>query len=120
MKRASLLLLCSFGVLLIVGVGGVSLGFVPMLGRQDSARPPCEQLPDKKSVADAVASHGDLVARIQEAGPGVEVDVATPCGDQPNRAIVRVTYTTGTERDGVDAVLRRAEGFGAPVELVSD
>lgn len=110
--------MCLFGVLLIVGAG-VAFGLAPMLGGRDSARPPCGQLPDRKSVVDAIASHEDLAGRIQKAGPGVKVAVATPCEGQPDRAIVRIRYTTDTEREGVDAVLRQ-EGFGVPAELVSN
>jgi len=49
----------------------------------------------------------------------VAVDVATPCDDQPDRAIVRITYATDDEWEGVDAILTQ-EGFGVAVELVSD
>lgn len=122
MKRANVFLLCLFGALLIVGAG-VLLGFTPGLAQflrgRDSARPPCGQLPDRKSVVDAVASHEDLVIRVTNVGPGVEVGVATPCEDQPDRAIVRIKYATGAERKGVDAILRQ-EGFGAPAELVKN
>lgn len=93
---------------------------VPLFGESDSARPPCEQLPDRKSVEDAVASHEDLVTRIENVGSGVKVGAATPCEGQPDKAIVRIGYTTGTEREGVDAILRQEQGFGVPVELVSD
>jgi hypothetical protein len=50
----------------------------------------------------------------------VGVDVATPCEGQPDRAILRITYTTDAERKGVDAILQKEEGFGVPVELVSE
>jgi hypothetical protein len=111
--------LCLFGMLLIAGAG-VVFGVIPLSRGGDSARPPCEQLPDRQTVADAVASHEDLVTRIRDVGPGVTVDVATPCEGQPDRAIVRITYETDDEREGVDAILRQEDGFGAPVELVSD
>ncbi|WP_152413012.1 hypothetical protein [Nitrolancea hollandica] len=59
------------------------------------------------------------MTRIQNVGPGVKVEVATPCNGQPDRAIVRIRYTTNTEWKGVDAILRQDDGFGVPVELVS-
>lgn len=90
-----------------------------LAGGRDSARPPCEQLPNKKSVADAVASHEELASRIRNVGPGVEIAVATPCEGQPDRAIVRIGYSTDTEWESVNTILRRTEGFGVPVELVS-
>lgn len=117
MNRVSVYLLCLFGVLLIVGVGGVSFGLVPRLGGDDSARPPCEQLPDREAVVDAMSSQEDLVSRIQNVGSGVEIEIATPCEGQPEKAIVRVEYTTDTEREGVDGILQQ-EGFGVPVELI--
>lgn len=92
---------------------------IPLRRGHDSARPPCEQLPDRQAVVDAVASHEALVARIHEVGPGVKVDVATPCSGQPDRAIVTITYATDAEWKGVDSIIRD-EGFGVAVELVSD
>lgn len=112
-------LLGLLGVLLMAGAG-VATGVVPLSGSGDSARPPCEQLPGIKSVEDAVASHEDLVTRIQDVGPGVKVDVATPCEGQPDKAIIRVVYDTDNEWEGVNDILQHANGFGAPVELVSD
>ena len=122
MNRVSVFLLCLFGLclfgtFLIVGAGA-GAGVIPLLRGHDSAHPPCEQLPNRKSVVDAMASHDDLVTRIQSVGPGVKVNVATPCEGQPDRAIVSITYTTDTERKGVEAILQQ-EWFGVPVELVS-
>ncbi len=125
MNRLGVFVLSLLGALVLVAAlgaagAGVLPGVIPLLRGHDSARPPCEQLPDRQSVVDAVASHQDLVTRIHNVGPGVEVDVATPCEDQPDRAIVRITYATDDEWKGVDAILRRDEGFGVAVELVSD
>lgn len=116
MNRGSVLVVCLLAAMLTVGAG-VLFGVIPLSRGQDSARPPCEQLGNRKSVADAVASHEDLVTRIRNVGPGVKVDVATPCAGQPERAIVRITYATDAEWKGVDAILRH-EGFGVAVELV--
>lgn len=111
-------LLCLLGVLLVAGAG-VALGIAPLSRGHNSARPPCEQLPSKKSVVDAVTSHEGLVTRIQNVGPGVKVEVATPCEGQPDRAIARIKYTTDTEWKGVNAILQQ-DGFGVPAELVSN
>jgi hypothetical protein len=105
-------------VLLIAGAGLLS-GVDPFPLGRDSERPPCDQLPDRQTVADALASHQDLATRIRAVGPGVTVEVATPCDDQPDRAILRITYGTDDEWEGVDAILTQ-EGFGVAVELVSD
>lgn len=50
---------------------------------------------------------------------GVKVDVATPCEGQPDRALIRISYATKAEREGIDTILAQ-EGFGVPVELVRD
>jgi len=121
-NRGGVFLLCLIGALLVlmtVAGAGLLSGVDPFPLGRDSERPPCEQLPDRQSVEDALASHGNLVTRIQDVGPGVAVDVATPCDDQPDRAIVRITYATDDEWEGVDAILTQ-EGFGVAVELVSD
>ena len=118
MNRVKVFSLCLLGVLLIAGAS-VTLGVAPLSRGHNSARPPCEQLPDRKSVVDAVASHKGLVTRIQKVGPGVKVDVATPCEGQPGRALVRIKYTTDTEWKGVDAILQQ-DGFGVPAELVGN
>lgn len=118
MKGVHVFLLCLLAVLLVVGTGLLT-GVVPLPRGRDSARPPCEQLPDRQTAVDAVASHEDVVTRIENVGPGVKVNVATPCDDQTDRAIVRITYSSDDEWRGVNAILTQ-EGFGVEVELVSD
>lgn len=104
------------GIVLLVGVGLAS-GIIPSSRGGDSARPPCERLPAKALVIDAVSSHKDLDTQIRNVGPGVRVVVATPCQGQPDKALVSVKYATDSERSGVDAILRQGS-FGVPVELV--
>lgn len=118
LNRARVFLSVLIGILLIGGVG-VALGVGSLLGSRDSARPPCEQLPDRESVENAVASHDDLATRIQNVGPGVKVETATPCEDQPDKAIIRIEYETNDEWEDINAILQQEDGFGAPVELVS-
>ena len=114
---ARLLVLCLLGGLLVVGVGLAS-GVLPVPRGQDAGRPPCEELPDRAAVAAAVEAHQPLVARIREAGPGVQVTVATPCAEHPDRGLVAIRYASSAERERVDAVLTREAGFGVPVQLV--
>jgi len=116
-NRVRVLLICLFAAVLTVGAGAV-FGVRPWSRGYESARPPCEQLPNRASVVDAVAAHEDLVTRIRDVGPGVQVAVATPCAGQPDRAIVSIKYTTDAEWKGVDALLRQ-EGFGVAAELVT-
>jgi hypothetical protein len=117
MKRVIVVVVsCLCGVVLLVGAG-LLFGVIRLPGGGDSARPPCEQLPNRTSVAEAVSSHEDVVTRIENVGPGVRVEVATPCGGQPDRAIVSIKYKTDSERERVDAILQQVS-FGVPVELV--
>lgn len=118
MKGGFALLLGVLAILLIVGAVLLS-GVIPRANKYDAVRPPCEQLPDRQTALDAVASHQDLVRQLQEAGSGVTVDVATPCEDQPELAVVRITYTNDDEGQGIRDVLTQ-EGFGVAVEVVGD
>lgn len=93
------------------------LDVIPFPGKQDFARPPCEELPDKPSVTEAFTQHKGLVARLQNVGPGVKVEVATPCEGHPDRALIRILYKTKAEQEGISAILAQ-EGFGVPVEPV--
>lgn len=106
-------------VVVLIVVSGLMLGVGSFPLGRDSERPPCEQLPARQSVVAALAARGELVTRIQEVGPGVKVDVDTPCDDQPDKAIVRITYATDDEWEGVHAILTQ-EGFGVPAQLVGD
>lgn len=116
MNRVRVLLICLAAAVLTAGAGFV-FGVIPLTRGQDSARPPCAQLPDRRSVVDAVAAHEDLATRMRQVGPGVQVTVASPCANQPDRALVSIKYTTDAEREGVAAILQH-EGFGVAAELV--
>lgn len=118
MNRVKIIVICVVGAAVLAAVGLVS-GVIPLSNRQDSARPPCEQLLNKDAVVAAMAQHEDLVSRIQGVGSEVKVDVGTPCKGQPDRALVSISYTTEAEQKGVDAILRN-DGFGVPAELVKD
>jgi hypothetical protein len=118
LKGLRVLLICLVAVALIVGVGLLS-GMIPRTSEYDAVRPPCERLPDRQTALDAVASHQDLVRQLEDAGPGVTVDVATPCDDQPDRAVIRITYTNDDEGQGIRDILGQ-EGFGVAVEVVGD
>ncbi len=110
-----------FGLVALLLVAGAILlsGVFPRTSEYDAVRPPCERLPDRRTALDAVTSHQDLVRQLQEAGPGVAVDVATPCDDQPDRVVVRITYTNDDEGQGIRDILGH-EGFGVAVEVVGD
>ena len=116
MKTAKVVPLGVLGILIIGGALLMS-GVIPLSRGEDSARPPCDQLPSVQTVNGAVASHQELIARIEDVGQGVKVGVGRPCGDQTDRAIVRIEYAAADERKDVDAILQNDDGFGVPVEL---
>lgn len=118
MKREHVLLLVALGVLLMVGVAAVA--GVGIRSQDDSARPPCDQLPTRQTIEEALASNDQLASRIRGVGSGVTVNVATPCNDDPERAILRITYSTDSERDGVNAILTEEDGFGVEAELIRE
>lgn len=120
MKREHLFLIAVIAaILVVVGGAGALTGVVPFTRGHDSARPPCDQLPDRATVAHAIETHGDLVGRLESVGPGVHVRTEGPCKDDPERAIVRITYGTDEEWKGVDAILTES-GFGVAVEVIGE
>ncbi|MCG0238620.1 MAG: hypothetical protein L6E13_05040 [Firmicutes bacterium] len=120
-KRFSAVLLSvvATGVLIVfLGWGlGLFTQVIPSSLAQKLAYPPCEQLPDQSSVLEALASHRDLADRLQSVGPGVTIEVATPCKEQPDKALIQISYATKAEREGVNRILSQ-EGFGVPAVLV--
>lgn len=117
MKRLTVLAIVVAALAALVVVAALS-GVLPLLNRDDSARPACGQLASKKSVETALASNADLVRRLEAAGSDVKVGVGTPC-DNADQALVRVSYDSDDERAEIDEILREADGFGVPVEVVS-
>jgi len=109
---------------IVVAVGATVVGLAVVLGgvgpwrTPDVARPACSELPSASAVNSALSGHRDLTAQIEAVGSGVHVTRTSPCSDQPDRALVAITYHTGTERTKVDHLLTTADGFGVPVELV--
>jgi len=88
-------------------------GFFNHLVGGGVAHPPCEQLPSRSQVAQAIDQHAGLVERLAAAGDGVEVVVGTPCSD-PDRALVAVRVKTSKEEASVREILGDSDGFGVP------
>jgi len=104
-------------VVAIVGglaAGAIVLGGIFPLGGGNT-HPPCDQLPTKAHARHALEGNPGLVTRLSEAGSGVAVGVDSPGCDNGNQALIDVTYSTDEERDRIDAVLTRSDGFGVPV-----
>jgi hypothetical protein len=102
----------------VVGLAAVISGVGP-LRAADVARPACSDLPSRTAVSTALANHLDLTGQIEAVGAGVHVTSTSPCTDQPERALVTITYSTSAERTGVNHILTTADGFGVPVELAN-
>ena len=108
-----------FAALAFVIVGGLAAGAMALggnfpLGGGDT-HPPCDQLPTAAEARDGLDSNPGLVSQLTAAGPGVSVGVDSPGCDNVNQSLIDVTYSTGEERDLIDAVLTSSDGFGVPV-----
>lgn len=117
MRRVVLLIAIPVAVVALLAVAAVGTGFVRLPGAAVSERPPCDQLPDRATVADALTERTELVRKLEDVGEGVRVRAITPCADE-DRSLVEVGFSTGDEREGIDQVLQSNDGFGVPVQLV--
>jgi len=103
----------------LIAVGAVLLvSGVLSVGRSQDSRPSCEQLPSRAAVEAALSAHRELVNRLTALGPGVTVNVLTPCAGQPQRALVGVIAGTRAEQDAVRRVLTQETGFGVPAQVL--
>lgn len=112
MKRKRILLIG--GALAVVGVAALALMgiFNPLLSGSHKS-PPCEQLPAKAQVTQAIAQHADLVGRLSGVGDGVDVTVEEPCPNQ-DKAFVKVSVATQEQETSARDVLGKSNGFGVP------
>lgn len=102
---------------LLAAVLAIVFGVIQPLTSPDVARPPCDQLPQQTDVAQALDSNRDLVTQIEAIGETVHVTNDTPCTDQPDKALVTISYHTEDERHAIDHILTTQDGFGVPVQL---
>lgn len=105
-------LIGTVGIMGLLALGG----FAPI--SRGSAHPPCAQLPNVTEASSALAANATLREEIEAQGDGVRLAVATPCADDPERALIEVTYVHNRERDAIDTLLGQRTGFGVPVSLV--
>lgn len=116
MTRLTGALLGVLGVVVLT-VGAVLGGFVPLPGLTSPARPPCEALPTAAEVRRAVERHGEATSGLLAAG-GTEVSVSRPCsGEHADRALVRVTVPDAEALDRVSRWLETHDGYGVPLEV---
>lgn len=96
----------------LVVVKGYFIG--PILGGY--THPPCEQLPSKAEVSQAIAEHTSLVNKLIAVGDNVKVIAETPCPDH-NRALVAIQVATAQQEASVRDILRNSDGFGVPATI---
>lgn len=80
--------------------------------------PPCDQLPSVSKATIALEKHRDFVQEIEKLGDGIQVEVGKPCLADQGLGLVQVSYNSKLERDAINNLLTRGEGFGVPVHLV--
>lgn len=76
----------------------------------------CEDLPGRAEVETALALHADLVRRIEDLDPAVELFVSEPCDHHPGAAEVLVIYPGGDLRQRIEDLLAE-ESLGVPTTL---
>ncbi|MBB4826116.1 hypothetical protein HNO89_003353 [Sporosarcina luteola] len=117
MKSTSKMMISMIVGLLLLGGVCVFITGSFMRSVKDT-HPPCDQLPSVADATVALENHKDLIKKIENLGGGIQVEIGKPCPDDQNRGLVQVSYETKLERDSVDELLTRSEGFGVPVHLV--
>ena len=113
MTRKRIVLGGAVAVVVLVILTGLVLGFFNRILDGEIAHPPCEQLPDRTDVVQAIAEHTSLVDQLTAVGDGVDVAVGTPCSD-PDQGLVMVRVATADEEASVREILGNSDGFGVP------
>lgn len=101
----------------VIGAGGAAVlsGVFPT---SKDTHPPCEELPTRTEADAALTGNQALAADIEALGDGISVVVGTPCPEGQDRALIQVTYGSGSEHEAIGDLLRHRDGFGVPVHLV--
>lgn len=76
----------------------------------------CDDLPERAAVQAALDAHAELVQRIEDLDPAVEVLVSEPCDDRPGAAEILVLYPGGDLSERIEGLLAE-ESFGVPTTL---
>ena len=101
MSSRKILTATAIGTLTLIGLLLVYSQFIrPSI--EDSALPPCSQLPTERAVEQALEQHRDMVESLQamEKGGSVMIFADAP-SDCPNRSALRITYGTQKTRDEI-------------------
>lgn len=116
MKRAPSIVV-GLGAAAVLAVGLLVSGVLPVPGQDAAPHPPCEELPSRGEVDDALAQNPGLVEDLESIGSSVSVETGLPCDDQPDRALVRIIYTSGDQRGQIDTLLQQ-DTFGVPAQVI--
>lgn len=104
------------GLLLLGGAFALINGWITASPKD--THPPCDQLPTIAEATTALDNHESFAKEIEKLGDGIKVEVGKPCPDDQERGLVLVRYDSKSERDAINNLLSRSEGFGVPVHLV--
>src|SRR5690625_6964265 len=96
------------GLLLILVVFALLNGWFSV---SKDTHPPCDQLPGIEEATEALANHQDFVEEITTLGDHIEVKVGKPCGDDRNRGLVKVIYSSKSVSDSVSDLIKCSEGI---------
>ena len=116
MKSASKIMISVIAGLLLVAIAFSFLnGWIKMSPKY--THPPCDQLPTVMDAAAALDNHEKFAKEIEMLGDGIKVEVGKPCAEDQGRGLVLVRYESKSEREAINDLLSRSEGFGVPVLL---
>ncbi|TDC83350.1 hypothetical protein E1193_08925 [Micromonospora sp. KC606] len=116
MSLESKIAICAV-VVVTVGAGAAAVlgGVIPM---SRNTHPPCGELPTTAEATAALTRNQAFATDIEALGKGISVNVGSPCPKGQDRALIQVTYGSKPEREAIDSLLARRDGFGVPMYLV--
>ena len=110
----------AIGVVLAALLGAGVLWFGGFLSSGGDTHPPCDQLPTEAEAASGLSKNQALANEIKALGKNTSVKVGKPCPAGQDRALIEVTYGSGSEREAINNLLGNRDGFGVPVHLVEN
>lgn len=87
------------------------------LSKSKETHPPCDQLPTRAEAQKAIDEHPEYIGRIKAVSPTVTVRADSPGCEDPNRALVIITYANDDDLPRLEEVLVQNTGIGSPLYL---